>query len=60
MSTAFRRSSFCQTGACVEWGLDQDGVVLRDSKHPDGPALRFTPEEWRAFVLGVKADEFPA
>jgi hypothetical protein len=32
-------------------------VLVRDSKSPN-LALSFTPEEWRAFVLGVKAGEF--
>lgn len=25
-------------------------VAVRDSKDPDGPALVFTPDAWRAFV----------
>lgn len=31
---------------------------MRDSKHPDGPALTFAPAEWDAFIIGVKADDF--
>ncbi len=33
-------------------------VTIRDAKNPDGPKLIFTPEEWHAFVLGVKDGEF--
>ena len=33
-------------------------VGVRDSKDPVGPVLAFTPEEWSAFLAGVKADEF--
>nr|WP_285775285.1 DUF397 domain-containing protein [Microtetraspora sp. NBRC 13810] len=33
-------------------------VGVRDSKDPSGPALIFTPGEWRTFVSGVKAGEF--
>jgi hypothetical protein len=33
-------------------------VTIRDGKNPDGPKLVFTPDEWRAFVLGVKDGEF--
>lgn len=33
-------------------------IALRDSKDPNGPALFFTPEEWKAFLLGVQAGEF--
>jgi len=33
-------------------------VVLRDANDPDGVALYYTPDEWEAFVLGVKDGEF--
>jgi hypothetical protein len=36
-----------------------DGEVqVRDGKISDGPVLSYTPEEWAAFVEGVKAGEF--
>lgn len=35
-----------------------DEILVRDGKDPDGPALRFTRAEIRAFILGVKAGEF--
>ncbi|WP_309117780.1 DUF397 domain-containing protein [Saccharothrix sp.] len=38
-----------------------DGVTytaMRNSDHPEGPVLVFTPAEWEAFVLGVKDGEF--
>jgi hypothetical protein len=58
--TTFRKSSY--SGAanpnCVEVGFVTAEVLLRDSKDPDGPVLRFTPDEWKAFVAGVKASEF--
>jgi hypothetical protein len=54
----WRKASFCQTGECVEV-LGQDGmIVLRDSKQPDDGILRYTAEEWRSFVQGIKAGEF--
>jgi hypothetical protein len=31
---------------------------VRDSKDPQGPVLLFTPDEWRAFVGGVRNGEF--
>ena len=44
---------------CVEVASLGEGVVgVRDSKDPAGPALRFTPGEWRAFVGGVRNGEF--
>lgn len=45
-------------GQCVEVAFVGDRIALRDSKHPSGPALVFTPGEWDAFVAGVEAGEF--
>jgi hypothetical protein len=43
----------------VEVARQGDNVVVRDSKlAPQGPVLTYTPEEWFAFVEGVKAGEF--
>lgn len=33
-------------------------IAMRDGRNPDGPALIFTPAEWRAFVLGARDGEF--
>jgi hypothetical protein len=52
------RSTKCASGNCVEVARDGDHVLLRDSKRPDGIPFEFTREEWKAFVAGVKADEF--
>jgi hypothetical protein len=65
LGPAWRHSSF-STGAdttCVEVALDGgDGddraVLLRDSKDPAGPVLRFTAAEWRVFLFGVLAGDF--
>lgn len=46
-------------GECVEVaGLPEGGVAMRNSRHPDGPALVFTKAELRAFLSGVKGSEF--
>jgi hypothetical protein len=55
----YKVSSFCSLGNCVEVGLAPDGdIAVRDSKVPAVAPLRFTPEEWRDFVAGVRAGEF--
>ena len=57
----WRKASYSSTngGACVEVARNLPGVVaVRDSKHPDGPALVIAPEEWTAFCAGVKRGEF--
>ena len=56
------RKSSCSSGnggQCVEVARNLPGVVaVRDSKDPDGLALVFTPDEWRAFISGARAGEF--
>jgi hypothetical protein len=38
-------------GNCVEVATNLPNVVaIRDSKNPNGPKLRITPEAWRAFL----------
>jgi hypothetical protein len=43
---------------CVEVAFVEGAIVVRDSRHPDGPQLIFTPNEWDAFVEGAKDGEF--
>jgi hypothetical protein len=46
-------------GDCIEVASLPDGRIgVRDSKDPEGPILRFTSSEWRAFVGGVRDGEF--
>jgi len=46
-------------GNCVEVAFLAGGdVALRNSRHPDGPALVFTRAEWEAFLGGAGDGEF--
>ncbi len=46
-------------GNCVEVAFLADGgVAMRNSRHPDGPALVFTRAEWDAFLGGARDGEF--
>jgi hypothetical protein len=46
-------------GNCVEVASLPDGTVgLRNSRHPGGPVLSFTPDEWQAFLGGARLGEF--
>jgi hypothetical protein len=54
----WQKSSFCADGACIEVAFDGDDVAIRDGKNRSADALRFTRDEWKAFVRGIKADEF--
>jgi hypothetical protein len=59
-SERWRRSAAC-SGAdttCVEVAMREQVVLVRDSKDPGGPRLRFDRAEWVAFVAGVRAGEF--
>ena len=54
----WRKSSYSGSsgGNCVEVApLPEGGRAVRDSKDAGGPVLRFTAEQWRAFIGGVKA-----
>jgi hypothetical protein len=56
----YKISTFCNFGDCVEVGqLPGGSVSVRDTKDRERTAsLVFTPDEWDAFVKGVKNGEF--
>ena len=50
--------SFCNSN-CVEVASLPDGLVcVRDSKDANGAVLKFTSDEWRAFLGGARIGEF--
>lgn len=51
-------SSFCAANGCVGVAISSDGVAVVDTKDTAAAPLRFTRDEWTAFVAGVKAGEF--
>ncbi len=55
---AWRRSSFCASGECVEVAVRDGMVLVRDSKSPQSGALAYSADEFRSFVRGVIAGEF--
>jgi hypothetical protein len=38
--------------------LPGGNVAVRNSRHPEGPALVYTPAEIEAMLLGIKDGEF--
>jgi hypothetical protein len=60
ISQEWRRSSKSggNGGECVEVRRHGEAIQVRDSKDPTGPILRFTREEWAAFLGGAKDGEF--
>ena len=53
-----RRSN--PSGNCVELAElpGGAGIAVRNSRHPDGPALIYTVDEIAAFVLGARDGDF--
>jgi hypothetical protein len=54
----WRKSRRCGSNACVEVANVAGTYLIRDSKDPEGAVLRFSVQEWAAFVDGVKAGDF--
>lgn len=48
----------CESAHCVEVQFQKTQVKIRDSKHPNGPILTFTLEEWDQFKDGVLRGAF--
>jgi hypothetical protein len=54
----WRKSTRSGPNGCVEVAVVDGNTAVRDSKHPNGAVLVFTPVEWRAFIAGVRDGEF--
>jgi Domain of unknown function (DUF397) len=54
------KSSFSANGqSCVECARTPDGgMAVRDTKNRAGAVLRFTADEWQAFIADVRDGEF--
>lgn len=52
------KSSLCANGDCVEVALVGEQVLVRESKDPSSPELRFKLDQWIAFLGGVRRGEF--
>lgn len=42
----------------MEVAADDGEIMIRDSKDPAGPVLRFTRAEWDAFAAGITVGDF--
>jgi Domain of unknown function (DUF397) len=60
MNASWVKSSLSfSNGNCVEVASLPGGEIgVRNSRHPEGPVLRFTPGEWDAFVGRAQLGEF--
>ena len=54
----YRKSTFSST-QCLEVAVSSEHIVyVRNSRLSDRESIEFDADEWRAFILGVKAGEF--
>jgi hypothetical protein len=53
----WRKSSYSNSGDCLEWLIDADAVRLRDSTRRSSGELHMSHAQWRAFLAAVKAGE---
>jgi len=53
----WRKSSYSNSGDCLEWLIGTDEIKLRDSTKGSSGELHLSYSEWRAFLAGVKAGE---
>ncbi|GAA3867478.1 hypothetical protein GCM10023084_20710 [Streptomyces lacrimifluminis] len=61
--STWRKSSHSDNGdgGCIEISDSHpDGIPVRDSKNPNGPAVIFVTTTWRSFVDSVKGRDLPA
>lgn len=51
----WRKSSYSggHGGNCIEVAATARGIVVRDSKSPDGPVLLITADQWANFCKSV-------
>ncbi len=45
-------------GSCVQVARRAGAIMVADSKHPGGPILSYTLQEFDAFIDGAKKGEF--
>ncbi|MDR7169295.1 hypothetical protein J2W56_003036 [Nocardia kruczakiae] len=57
-ATWFKSSFSGASKDCVEVAFLNEGVGVRDSKNPTGPALVFTRTEWTAFTASIQRGRF--
>jgi hypothetical protein len=59
-SHVWRRSTASGGGGgnCVEVSITSESVLMRHSRSLHGPVLKFSFEEWDAFLTGVRRGEF--
>lgn len=50
--------SYCNSNCVEVASLPEGEIGVRNSRDSGGPVLRFTSDEWHAFIGGVRNGEF--
>jgi hypothetical protein len=58
LNEAWRTSTRSQDTNCVEVAYRAGEVRVRDTKNREALVVTVAPEDWRAFIAGVKAGDF--
>jgi hypothetical protein len=54
----WRRSSFCEGGACAEVAREGVAIAVRNSGDPGSPVIIYHRGTWRDFVARARNGEF--
>lgn len=53
-AVTWRKSSFSESGSCVEVAAQDRSMLIRDSKNPEGKILSFPSGTWQEFIQAVR------
>jgi hypothetical protein len=57
-SLSWKKSTVSGGSACVEVAKTGEMILIRDSKDPSGSVLAFPGEEWGAFLVDTRAEQY--
>ena len=55
-TVTWHKSSFSESGNCVEVAAQDRSVLIRDSKNPEEGMLAVSSLAWRAFIQAVQCN----
>jgi predicted secreted Zn-dependent protease len=55
---SWRVARSCESGACVGVTRQGEAILIHNTNNPEEPVSRFTLQEWKTFVAGVKLGDF--
>lgn len=55
---AWHTAKTCDSGQCVQVGILDSLVLVRNSSDPDGTRLAMSRAGWQVFLAGVKDGDF--